>query len=63
MHKNITMKKHSDFLSDDFYDFVPKKQKIVKNSRSKQISFQELESEDLYSNVRTKKKVKHADYS
>lgn len=49
------MKKHQNFLSDDFSDFVPRKQKISKNVKSKQLSFLEMDNDDYFSTTSTKK--------
>jgi hypothetical protein len=54
------MKKHQNFLSDDFSDFVPKRQKISKNVKSKQLSFLEMDNDDYYTSPN--KKSKYANY-
>lgn len=50
------MKKHQNFFSDDFSDFVPRKQKISKNVRSKQLSFSEMDNDDYFSTPTKKSK-------
>jgi hypothetical protein len=55
------MKKLNNIFSEDFTDFKPKKSKI-KNTKSKQVSFYELDFEDNY-NKSTKKKFKHVNYN
>ena len=42
------MKKTNNFFSDDFEDFKPKKVKISKPTKSKQVSFYELDYDDDY---------------
>jgi hypothetical protein len=54
------MKKNTNLFSDDFNEFHPKKVKI-KNTKSKQISFSELDYDSNYQSKR--KKTNHVDYS
>lgn len=54
------MKKHQNLFSDDFSDFSPKKQKIAKNVKSKQLSFSEMDNEDYFTSPN--KKQKYANY-
>ena len=54
------MKKHQNFFSEDFSDFTPRKQKISKNVRSKQLSYLEMDNDDYYS--KPTKRSKNAYY-
>lgn len=54
------MKKNINLFSDDFNDFQPRKHKIVKNVKSKQVSLNELDYDDSYQP--SKKKQKNVDY-
>lgn len=54
------MKNNINLFSDDFNDFQAKKTKIVKNVKSKQISFNELDYDDSFKP--SKKKYKNVDY-
>ena len=54
------MKKNSDFLSDNFEDFKPRKTKIAKKSR--QMSFYELNNDEELNQPKRKKNVNYKRY-
>lgn len=55
-------KKISNVFFDEYNDFYPKKQKIEKKLKSKQISFSELDYDD-FNSTKAKKYVNNKRYS
>lgn len=56
------MKKQYNIFDDSYLDFVPRKQKISKNTKSKQISFLDSDDDYFQSNVKKKKNVLNKNY-